>query len=134
MVAMLAMLGAPLVGCGRGEDENERSDIAAVSFGGGSAPQPPTSPEKAPLPPDRTNPTASQAAMIATDVDPATTTHPEVVQLVMKGNDGWTWFCTATLVSSTVAVTAAHCLQSKLFASWTIIAASNSDGEQRENV
>jgi hypothetical protein len=54
-------------------------------------------------------------------VDPATATHPEVVQIVMTADDGAAWFCTGALVSSTVAVTAGHCLQTK-FTSWTVIA------------
>jgi hypothetical protein len=54
-------------------------------------------------------------------VDPATTSHPEVVQIVMSSNDGMTWFCTGALVSSTVAVTAGHCLQTR-FTGWTVIA------------
>jgi hypothetical protein len=39
----------------------------------------------------------------------------------MAGKDGWTWFCTGTLVSPTTVVTAAHCLQSSLFLSWEVV-------------
>jgi hypothetical protein len=38
----------------------------------------------------------------------------------MDGVDGYIWFCTATLVSSTVAITAAHCLQPDLFLNWKV--------------
>jgi hypothetical protein len=54
------------------------------------------------------------------NVDPETLPYPEVVYLIMDGKDGWTWFCTAALISSTVAVTAAHCLQSDLFLAWHV--------------
>lgn len=77
----------------------------------GSAPPP--QPGKAP-PANGTPPPAT--------VDSSTATHPEVVYVLMLGKDGWTWFCTGTLVSPTTVVTAAHCLQSSLFVSWEVVA------------
>jgi hypothetical protein len=74
---------------------------------------PPAAPVSAP-----TTPTVTAAP----GVDPQTVGYPEVVQLVMPGRDGNIWFCTGALISSTVAVTAAHCLQSDLMLSWQVIA------------
>jgi hypothetical protein len=105
------------------------ADLLGAGFdpgaGTGSSPTPP----KTTTPPTKsqattTNPSASPASATgvttAPGIDPATAGHPEVLYLIMDGKDGWTWFCTATLVSSTIAITAAHCLQSELFLTWRV--------------
>jgi hypothetical protein len=111
------VLGLPallvLVACGA-ENEEASNEEGAPAFGG-SEPSEAKPVKSAPLP-------SVPAVALATDVDPATLSHPEVVQLVMPGKDGLIWFCTGALVSSTVVVTAAHCLQSTLFLSWDVIA------------
>jgi hypothetical protein len=93
-----------VVGCGSdgGDEPAEQTPLFAPGAPGAGAPS-------APAP--------------AATPDVAATSHPEVVQLEMPGRgDGLTWFCTGTLVSSTLAVTAAHCLQPDLFESWEVIA------------
>jgi hypothetical protein len=92
-------------------------DLPPGGSGGPPAPAPASTNTKTPAPTTTGPPVAS-----APGVDPATTAYPEVVYLIMAGKDGWTWFCTASLVSKDTAVTAAHCLQSDLFLSWQVVA------------
>jgi hypothetical protein len=91
--------------------------IPNSSTGGGGGTTTPTT---------TTPPAASSSAAPApkppAPVDPATLTHPEVVQLIMPGKDGLIWFCTGALISKTTVLTAAHCLQADLFLSWEVVA------------
>jgi hypothetical protein len=106
--------------CGGG-DEADASDDPAPAFTGDGAAVPPRTPSSsAPA----TSPAAAKptSAAIATDIDPQTATHPEVVYVLMKATDDWTWFCTGTLVSARVVVTAAHCLSEAQFVSWEVFA------------
>ncbi len=48
--------------------------------------------------------------------------HVEVVYVHMKDKEAGRWICTGTLISSTRVVTAAHCLDPKMFISWEVIA------------
>lgn len=93
--------------------DSERSTFGATGQQGGdagaSAPQPGKQ-------------TAEPPPATAPGIDPETASHPEVVYVLMDGKDGLIWFCTGALVSKTVVVTAAHCLQSKLFTSWEVVA------------
>lgn len=62
------------------------------------------------------------------NIDPSPSTHPEVVYVLMSGFRG-SGFCTGTLVSKYVVVTAGHCLQS-MFDSWSVVA-PNAPGRPR---
>ena len=123
----LLVLAAVLLGACTAEEASGPKDLASTPFGeqasgggGGSAPSAASTtkePQKATLAAAGTG-----EAALATNVDAATLTHPEVVLLLMAGKDGATWICTGSLVSSTVVVTAAHCLQSALFDGWEVVA------------
>lgn len=120
--ALACFAALALAACG-GDDEGGATPEADGVFGDGSGSGTSTS-GAAPSSPPSASPTSSAAPTIAlaTDVDPETTTHPEVVYVLMKGKDGWTWFCTGTLVSSRTVVTAAHCLTDTQFLSWEVVA------------
>ncbi len=62
------------------------------------------------------------------NIDPSPSTHPEVVYVLMSGFRG-SGFCTGTLVSKDIVVTAGHCLQS-MFDSWSVVA-PNAPGRPR---
>jgi hypothetical protein len=109
------VIPALLVLAGCGAESEEPPDQGAPAFGTTDPPTTAKPVKSTPLPEEPT-------VALATNVDPATLSHPEVVQIVMPGKDGLIWFCTGALVSSTVVVTAAHCLQSTLFLSWDVIA------------
>lgn len=117
--ALAALVVGALVGCSSSPPE-ESFDPNNASFGGtgsdgsGNIARKPQSSQQ-------TTP-GDGGSTIAANVDPATATHPEVVYVLMKGKDSWIWFCTGTLVSKDVVVTAAHCLQSSLFLSWEVLA------------
>lgn len=53
---------------------------------------------------------------------PALEVLQEVVYVLMNDYEGGLWICTGTLVSSRIAVTAAHCLDEGQFQSFTIVA------------
>jgi hypothetical protein len=115
MAAYLAILAAPMMACsGEVNDTSEPSSPSLIPPGGDVRAPTATSGE-GPKPPAPAEPELA-------DVDPETAGHPEVVHVLMEGKDGWTWFCTGALVSKSVVVTAAHCLQSELFRSWEIVA------------
>jgi hypothetical protein len=111
LVALAAVV--PSLGCSASEDGEPRGTTTNLFSGTDDALASDSEGEK---------PTAAASAgvVLATNVDKATMTHPEVVQLVMPGKDGDTWFCTGALVAPTVVVTAAHCLQPDLFLSWEV--------------
>ncbi len=52
----------------------------------------------------------------------ATGPNAEVVHLYMHGRDNTDWYCTGTLVSATVVVTAAHCLDPEMFDAFEVTA------------
>lgn len=118
--ALALVVAGALVGCSGGPPEGS-FDPNNASFGGsnesgsGNLARKPRSSE----PPA---PGQDGGSAAAANVDPATATHPEVVYVLMQGKDSWIWFCTGTLVSKDVVVTAAHCLQSSLFLSWEVVA------------
>ncbi len=115
-VTVATVLACVLAGCSG--DPEEQPEDSTPSFGGtnGTTATPPGTTTQPPT--GRASPTP-----VAVDptVDPQTATHPEVVYLIMKGTDNWTWFCTATLLASKVAVTAAHCLEKSKFISWEVV-------------
>ncbi len=47
---------------------------------------------------------------------------PEVVYVLMRDTQNGGWFCTGTLISETIVVTAAHCLDTTMFVSYEIVA------------
>jgi hypothetical protein len=118
-LTLAATLVAMVVGCG-GEDSGEDQQAAAASPGFGGMPTAGTGTSSKAL---GSVPAGTATNVALGPVDPATMSHPEVVELVMSSNDGMTWFCTGALVSSTVVVTAGHCLQTR-FTGWTVIAAT----------
>jgi hypothetical protein len=114
-VAYLATLGAPIMACGGDAPEGPAPPAPSLLDHDGDGHVPPTRSGDGPKPPAPASPELA-------DVDPATLGHPEVVLVLMEGKDGWTWFCTGALVSKSVVVTAAHCLQPELFRSWEVVA------------
>lgn len=83
------------------------------------APPPSFSPGSTATPPAG-SPTAPSTP--APSPAPATGANAETVHLYMRGRDNSDWFCTGTLVSPTVMVTAAHCLDPEMFASYEVVA------------
>jgi hypothetical protein len=92
---------------------------ACSSSASGSSTEPDTStvlPSQPPSPPERT--TLSQPSVEA----PKDGTFAEVVYVFMRDRERGRWFCTGTLVSKSIVVTAAHCLDPKMFISYEIVA------------
>lgn len=122
--ALGILLAFAAVACGDGEATEEAAPEEGGFGVGGTGATPPGLPASpgatTAASPPTTTPTSPTA--LATDVDPQTTSHPEVVYVLMKGKDGWTWFCTGTLVAPRVVVTAAHCLNAAQFLSWEVFA------------
>lgn len=118
--ALAAVVASALVGCSSSPPDGS-FDPNTASFGGsddtgsGNIARKPQSSQQS-------TPGQQDGGALPVGVDPATATHPEVVYVLMQGKDSWIWFCTGTLVSKDVVVTAAHCLQSSLFLSWEVVA------------
>jgi hypothetical protein len=88
-----------------------------------------SAPEEASPPPSlvpgstSTPPTGSPAPQKPAPQKPgATGPNAEVVHLYMHGRDNSDWYCTGTLVSATVVVTAAHCLDPEMFDAFEVSA------------
>jgi hypothetical protein len=117
-------VGLSLIACSadpaEGSDEPGSTPLLAAGLPTPNQPREPAA-SKPPASAGAATPGAARPAA-APEVDPSTLSHPEVVYLLMAGRDGMTWFCTGALVSPTVVLTAAHCLQSSLFASWEVVA------------
>jgi hypothetical protein len=112
-------LSSLLMACG-GEEAAPKDDPKILLKGGLPPSTDPGSSGTGKAPPASTSPNTPPPPPPAVDAN--TLTHPEVVYVLMDGKDGLTWFCTGTLVSPTVVVTAAHCLQSSKFNSWEVLA------------
>jgi hypothetical protein len=108
LVARAAAIVPLLVACSgdAAEEGSTETPLLAPAKSGASSPSSSASPAGPPSPSPGWN---------------AIGDHPEVVQIVMAGKDGWTWFCTGAVVSKSVVVTAGHCLQTALFESWTVV-------------
>lgn len=116
-VASLALLA---VACG-GADEAAPEDEAAMIAPPGATPAPG---QTGTTPPKQSVAPAPPAPAPDPPWDPSVGTHPEIVYVLGAGWNGWTWFCTGALVSRSVVVTAAHCLQSSVVKSWQVQAPS----------
>lgn len=115
LACVFALAMALATGCSS-EAPETGPDVEATSFGGDAGSG---NVARSPRPGAASS---DGGSTIAAGVDPATATHPEVVYVLMDGKDGLEWFCTGTLVSKDVVVTAAHCLEEDVFLSWEIVA------------
>lgn len=94
-----------LLGCSSAASDGETTDDSpAAPFGGTSAGNAPSSGKGSPAPAPAPPPDANLI---------------EVVQVLIDGDRG---FCTGTLVSRMMVVTAAHCLDESSFGSWDVLA------------
>lgn len=115
-VFVVAALGG-LAACS--SDAQDPTSDQTPSFGKASPTQ-----TQAPSSSSQTNNQSSTQQGVAPTGATGVAAFPEVVYVIMNGKDGWIWFCTGALVSKSVVVTAAHCLQEDLFLDWTVVAPS----------
>jgi hypothetical protein len=110
LVALLSLFS--FVACGPGPMDPMRTDDPAPRDDAASS-------STLPPPPAAQEPDPAQPTVVAQDG-----VLPEVVYVLMRDWHAQEWFCTGTLIAPSTVVTAAHCLDTKEFISYEIVAPS----------
>lgn len=127
-VAFLFACISTLIACG-GDDAktgteqaqvNALPDPADTPAGGNTTPKPGTGTTTTD-PKNPGGPTEEPEDNVPPNIDPSPATHPEVVYVLGFGRGG-SGFCTGTLYAGDRVLTAAHCLDTKYFNRWQVVA------------